>query len=167
MVDTVLSAFDMAEKHGAVGFHSEGMGFFMNGQPFLCGGFTRTDLLPDVGCENLSPTAGQHVESCCIQARQDLLGGDALNGREVGYFDRSEAFENDVREPFFYRPHDLFKVVKTKLGVAAAHNVDFARCQSRSVDFGNDIVLGQHETAFLAFLALVGTKTQPFMQTLV
>ncbi len=124
MVHAVLVVFDMAVKHGGVGFEAELVRHAGGFQPFVAIDFVVADDVTDAVGEDLGAAAGHGVDACILQLLQGFGNGEFGALRKEGNLDHGEGLDVDLRKALLKAAHQIEEVLEGKVGMEAADDVE-------------------------------------------
>src|SRR5208337_2459407 len=116
-----------------------------NIEPAIPVQFLRAKMLSYARTEHLGPSARKHLNAGRFQAGKNIFDRCPLIFCKMGDFDRCKRFDKDIRLCVAYLPEQVLKKRKTKVGVAASHDVYLGQTVSVSADFIEDFILGEFE----------------------
>ena len=132
VVDAVFPAFEVAEKHRAVGGNAHPVGGAVDLEPAFARAFVGADLPADVRCEDFRAAARHRIEPRFAQRLQAGLGREAVVAPHIVDFNGRVGLDGDGFFGGFVRTgealghgDDLPVVVEGLAGMHAAHDVDF------------------------------------------
>ena len=101
VIDAVLIVLHMAVEHRSVRSESDLMRQPRGVQPLIAVDLVVTNNVAHAVGKNLSPAAGQRIDTRIFQLPQRLRDGQFRALRQIGHLDHGEGFQVNLRKTFF------------------------------------------------------------------
>src|SRR5208283_2491499 len=126
-------------------FYSHFMSLAHNIEPAIPVQFLRAKALSYARTEHFGPAARKHLNPGRFQTGKNIFDGCPLIFCKMGDLDGCKCFDKDIRLCVAYPPDKVLKKRKTKVGVAASHDVYLGQSFSVRADFIENFILGKFE----------------------